>query len=163
MDFSSIEGNLPLILLILAFILLPFFFRRRRSSQVMSQEVARNLLSEVRLNLSLAEVYSVNGRVKRFETVSWRLNKSKLDFLGQSIQAALADAFTMAEDYNQQMAAAKKHRSAGFVSNINVDKFKGLLTKGKEGLEEWLLAKVGTKEPPPKYPGLFDGLFGGRT
>ena len=162
MDFSGIERNLPFIFVIIAVMLLPFFLGRRRRAATMPQEVVRNLLSEVRLNLSLAEVYSLNGRVQRFETVSWRLNKSKLDFLNQALQVALVDAFTMAEDYNQQMDAAKKHRSAGYLVSINIHKLKESLTKSKEGLEQWLLSKVGTKEPPLKSPGLIDGLFGGR-
>ena len=162
MDFSGIEGNLPLILVIVAVHIGAIFLGRRRRTATMPLEVVRNLLSEVRLNLSLAEVYSLNGRVKRFEIVSWRLNKSKLDFLNQVLQAALTDAFTMAEDYNQQMDIAKKHRSAGYLASINVDKLKESLAKSKEGLEQWLLSKVGTKEPPPKHPSLIDGLFGGR-
>ncbi len=162
MDFSGIEENLPLIFIIIALILLPFFLGRKRRAAAMPQEIARNLLSEVRLNLSLAEVYSVNGRVKRFETVSWQLSKSKLDFLDRSLRAALTDAFAIAEDYNQQVDAAKKYRSGSQMANINIDKLKGSLTKSKEGLEQWLMSKVGTKEPPPQYPGIMDSLFGGR-
>ena len=161
MDIGSIQDNLPLILLIAAVILIPMFFRRRLRPMAAPQEVVRNLLSEVKLDLSLAEVYIANGRVKKFETVSWQLNKNKIDFLGQSVRAALTDAFTLADDYNQQVAAAKKHRSDYSIANINIEKLKGSLTDSKDGLEEWLVAKVGTKEPPVKYPGLFDGLFGG--
>jgi len=162
MDFGAIEENLPLILVIIALILLPFFLGRRRSAQTRPQEITRSLLSEVRLNLSLTEMYRSGGRVKRFETVSWGMHKSKLDFLSQSLQAALSDAFMVIEDYNQQVAAAKKHRSVGSLASINVDKLKGSLTKSKEGLEEWLMSKIGTKEPPEKYPGIIDSMFGGR-
>ena len=162
MDFAAIEGNLPLLLVIVALILLPLFFGRKRRSEARPQEIVRVLLSEVRLNLSQTEMYRSGRQVKKFEAVSWGMHKGKLDFLSQSLQAALSDAFMMVEDYNQQIDAAKKHRSAGSLASINADKLKGSLTKSKEGLEEWLMSKVGTKEPPTKYPGLFDGLFGGR-
>ena len=30
----------------------------------------------------------------------------------------------------------------------------------REGLEQWFLVQIGTKDPPPKYPGIIDSLFG---
>ena len=57
---------------------------------------------------------------------------------------------------------AKKHKSASYMVNVNADKLKVPLAKSKQELEEWLLENVGAKEPPPKYPGIIDGLFGRR-
>jgi len=44
----------------------------------------------------------------------------------------------MAEDFNRQIDAAKKHKSASYLANINVDNLRKPLVRGKQGLEEWL-------------------------
>ena len=162
MDFGNIEGNLPLIVTVIVLVLLQFFFLRKRKPQIMHREIVQSLLSEIRLNLSLVEIFRLHWRAKKFETVSWQMNKNKLDFLGQSLQVVLSDAFMMAEDFNQQIAAAKKHKSTSYMTNVNVDKLKEPLARSKEGLEEWLLAKEGMKEPPPKLPGILDDWLGRR-
>ncbi len=162
MDFGDIAEKVPFIVIAIVFILLQFFLRRRRKPEMMRQEIVESLLSEVRLNQALAETFSLRQKPKKFETVSWQRCKTGLDFLDQSLQAILSDAFGMAEDFNQQIEAAKKYKSASYMVNVNVDKLKEPLTKSRQGLEQWLLSTVGAKEPPPKNPGLFDGLFGKR-
>ena len=124
------------------------------------QEVTEGLLSEVRLNLRLAEIFTFSHRARKFMTTTWQINKNKLDFLDQSLQITLSDAFTMAEDFNQQISAAKKYKSTSYLASIDVDKLKDKLTKSQEGLEEWLQAKVGTTEPSVKIPGVFDDWLG---
>lgn len=155
--------NIIFALVMIALALLIFFVRRGGRSRALPYDAVRALLSEVKLNQGLVEVYSVNGRVKRFETVSWQLNKDRLDFLNKSLQAVLVEAFGIAEDYNQQIKAARKHKSGGYVPAINVNKLRESLAKSKEGLEMWLMSKVGTKDTTPKYPGIMDSLFGGRS
>lgn len=160
MDFGAI--NAPFILVVIGIIVLQIFLMRRRKPEVTQQESVRNLLAEVRMNLGLVEIFRVHQQAKRFEMVSWQRNKTNLDFLDQSLQVVLSDAYMMAEDFNRQIKVAKKYKSASYMVNINIDKLKEPLTKSKQGLEEWLLSKVGTKEPSPKYPGLFDVWFGRR-
>ena len=162
MDFGAIGENIPIIVAIIGFILLQFFLSRRRKPETTHQEIAQSLLTEVKLNQALVESYHLRQKPKKFETVSWRMNKNKLDFLSQSLQGVLSDTFMVAEDFNQQIEAAKKHKSASYMVNVNVDKLEEPLAKSKQGLEEWLQDNVGTKEPPPKYPGMIDTLFGGR-
>ena len=162
MDFGDIGGNLPLIAAVIGVILLQFFLRRRRKPETTHQEIARNLLLEVKLNQALAETFRLRQKPKRFEVTSWQRNKTKLDFLDQPLQGSLSDAFGIIEDFNQQIAAAKKYKSASYMVNVNVDKIKEPLAKSKQGLEEWLMAKTGVKEPLPKYEGMIDSLFGGR-
>ena len=162
MDFGDIGENLPFIALIIGLILLQFFLRRRRSPETTQERIAELLASEVRVNLRLAEVLAAGEPIKRFITTNWRINKNKVDFFEQALQVALTDAFTIAEDYNQQVNAAKKFKSAGYIASIDVEKLKDKLTKSKEGLEQWFLSKTGSKEPPPKTPGMFDSLLGGR-
>jgi len=88
------------------------------------------------------------------------MNKTNLDFLAQAVRAALTDAYARAENFNQQIAIAKKYKSVSYMSNIDVDRLKEPLATSKQGLEKWLLANGGIAEPPPKYPGLFDGWLG---
>ena len=162
MEFGALGENIPLILLIIGLILLQFFFMRRRKPEVTHREIAQGLLSEVKLNEALVETFSLRQKPKKFEMVSWQRNKNKLEFLDKPLQSVLSNTFMMVEDFNQQIDASKKYKSASYIINVNVDKLKEPLTKSREGLEEWLLAKAGSKEPPPKYPGIFDSFFGGR-
>ncbi len=161
MDFGAIEGNLPLILMIIALLVLPLLLRGRRKPEVRHQEIVQNLLLEVRVNETLAETSRLQQKPKKFMMTSWQMHKTKLDFLAQALQAVLSDAFTMAEDYNQQLVAAKKHRLGDYLANIDMDKLKERMLKSRQGLEEWLQVNAGSKEPLQKYPGLFDDLFGG--
>jgi len=160
MDFGNISDNIPIIVMIVGLILLQLFLKRQRKPEITHQETARSLLSEVRLNQALAESYHLQQKPKKFETVSWQMNKTKLDFLVESLQVTLSDAFTTIEDFNRQIAVAKKHKSASYMVNVDVGKLKEPLSKSREGLEKWLQSATGTKEPSPKYPSIFDGWLG---
>ena len=160
MDFGNIGSNIPAIVLAIALILLQLFLKRRRKPETTQQEIVRSLLSEVKLNQALAESYHLRQKPKKFEIVSWQRNKNKLDFLDKAVQVALTDAFTTAEDFNGQIEAAKKYKSASYMVNVNVGKIIEPLTKSRQGLEQWLLSKTGTKESSSKYPGIFDDWFG---
>jgi hypothetical protein len=162
MDLGDSGQNFLIIAVIIGLLLLQFFLRRRRSPATTQQQIVQNLLAEVKFNLRLAEVLTLSWQAKKFITTSWQIDKNKLDFLDQSLQGTLSDAFAIEEDFNQQLDIAKKHKSSGYMASIDLAKLKEKLTKSREGLEEWLLAKTGTKEPPPQYPGITDLLFGRR-
>ncbi|MFC2020880.1 hypothetical protein ACFLU1_03695 [Chloroflexota bacterium] len=162
MDFEDIGANLPFILGVVVLILIQFFLKRRRTPESSHQEIVQNLLAEVRLDLRLTDLFTFNQRNKKFMTTTWELNKDKLDFLNQSTQVSLSDAFTMAKDFNEQISAAKKFKSTSYLISIDVDKLKGPLTDSQHGLEQWLMSEVGTTEPQTKIPGVFDDLLGGR-
>ena len=162
MGFGDIGGNVPLLVVISVIILLQFFLRRGRKAKTTNREITQNLLSEVRLDLAITEVFNFHWRTKTFMTTSWQMNKTKLDFLDQSLQVALSEAFIMAEDFNRQIKAAKKYRSTSYMTNIDVDKLKEPLTKSKQGLEQWLQSATGIKESRPKYPGVLDDWLGRR-
>ncbi|MBI2849648.1 MAG: hypothetical protein HYX80_01230 [Chloroflexi bacterium] len=159
---DNIVANLPFILLAIAMVVLQYFLRKRRGPAGTQQEIVQNLLAEARLDLRMAEVFDFSPRAKRFMTTTWQLNKNKLDFLDKSLQDSVSNAFMMAEDVNQQIAAAKKYKSTSYLVSVDIDKLKGLLSKSQEGLEQWLLLKVGSKNPAVKAPGLFDDLLGKR-
>ena len=164
MDAGELWTRLPFVIAIIVLVLLQFVFRRRRGGRKerTPPEVVQSLLNEVKLNLTLIETSLSRQQVKRFKTDSWKRNKTKLDFLDQSLQTTLFNAFGIAEDFNQQIDAAKRHKSTIYPSDINVDRLGKPLTKSKEGLEEWLQENIGSKELPPRYPGVFDDFFGGR-
>ena len=161
MDFDTIWGNAPLIgAIVVVWLLLSFL--RKPKPELKQQEIVQNLLFAVKLNQVLVETFPLRQKPKKMELVSWQRNKTRIDFLQQSLQSALSDAFSIAEDVNQRVEATKKFKSASYLAGIDINKLKEPLARSKEGLEEWLKTNVGTIDPPPKYPGLLDGLFGSR-
>ncbi len=144
MDFGEIGTNYLVILAIVVLLALNIFLKRRRAERT-SPEIALGLLSEILSNQKLAEDFQFHLKVGKFKTVSWNRNKTKLDFLDQSLCTALDDAFSMADRFNQDIDAAMKHKSVTYLSGIDVDKLKEPLAKSKQGLEEWLQANMGTQ------------------
>ena len=161
MDFGDIADNAPLIVGAIVLILMQFFLRKRRPGST-SEGIVQNLLSAVKINQVLVETFSLRQKPKKFETISWHMNKNKIDFLDESLQSTLSYAFDMTDDFNRQLGAAKKYKSASFTSNIDANKLQEPLSKSKKGLEEWLLVNTGTKDTTPNYPSKFGGLFGRR-
>lgn len=152
--------NLPLILIGIGLILLFSFFRRGRRAETKPLDIAQRLLSEVRLNIRLIEFFIQTERASQFMTSGWQIDKDKLDFLGQSLQATLSEAYTLVEDFNQQIAAAKKYKTTSYLASIDAAKLREKLIKSREGLEEWLNSKGVSTEPSLKIPSIFDGWLG---
>ena len=161
MDYGDISENSPLIVWVIGPLIFQFFRRRRRPKETTHAQIVQNLLAEVKLNRRLAEVYTFDWRAKKFITAAWQRNRNKLDFLEQSAQTVLSDSFMMADDFNQQISAAKKYKSASYMASVNVGRLKSSLTKCEEELEHWLESKTGSSEPEVKMPGIF-GDFTGR-
>ena len=159
MDFGDIGENIPIILLIVGLIALQFIVGRRRKPESTRQQTIRDLLLEVRLNQAMLESYYQRQKPKKFEMNDWKRSKGKLDFLGQSLQRSLSDAYMIIEDFNQQIDEAKRYKSASYMASVNPDKLKEPLAKCRQGLQEWLLAS--TAANPPKRPGILDEWLGG--
>ena len=149
---------------ILAFALIAFqFLRSRGRDPVKNQlELVQDLAAEVRLDVRMAEVLKTHPSPRPFMTTTWQLHKKQFDFLDESLQKNLIEAFTLAEDYNKQIIAARKQKSFESLAKLDTDKLMGLLGACKEGLEQWMLFKVGSRNPPVKHPGIFESLFGRR-
>ena len=162
MDFKDIGANLPFIIGAIALVAIQYFIRKKRGPEATQPELVQDLLGEVKLDIRLADIFSFQYQAKQFMTTTWQLNKNKLDFLAPKLQENVNNAFEMAIDFNQQIAAAKKNKSTAYMASIHVDKLKVLLTASQQGLEQWLLLKVGSKNPPLKEPGMFDNLTGKR-
>ena len=163
MDMDTILANLPIILLAIALIVVQILRRRKPKEEKTPREIVLSLLGDVGRNLSLVESFHLSRRVKKFATASWQRNRTRIDFLDESLQGVLTDAFMIAEDFNQQIEVAKKQKSAIYVASIDVDRLKAPLTKSGQELEQWLVSNFGTKQPPLEYPSITDYIFGGRT
>jgi len=163
MDWERILANLPIIILAVVLLVVQIFRRRRPKPEGTPREVGLSLLAEVSYNLRLVESYHLNRRGKKFRTSSWERNKTKLDFLERSLQSSLSSAFTMAEEFNQQIETAKRQKSTIYMASIDVDRLREPLTKSEKGLEEWLESNFGSKQPPLEYPSITDYIFGSRS
>lgn len=161
MNFGNFSDNLPLIIGLIALIAFQYFMRRRRPALTNQTQIAQGLLSEVRLNLRIADSFSYELRTRKFMTTTWKMAQNKLDFLGQETQTAITDAFTLADDYNQQISDAKKFKSTSYLSAINIDRLKENLAKSEEGLTAWLKMKTGSADTQIKTPGIFGDWTGG--
>ena len=163
MGFEDIFGGenwyilIPLVILIV----FTFFFRRRRGAERTDAEIAGSLFQDVNNNLRLVESISSGGRPSKFKTDSWKRNSEKIDFLDASLRGDLADTFTLAETFNQEIEAAKKYKSSTYLTTINVDKLNGPLTKSKQGLEGWLKVNMQHQGPDAGRRGCMGGGFGG--
>ena len=158
MNFDAISENIPIIVLIVGLIALQFIVGRRRKPESTRQQIIQDLLLEVRLNQAMLESYHQRLKPKKFEVNDWKRSKDKLDFLGQSLQRSLSDAYMIIEDFNHQIDEAKKYKSASYMASVNTDKLKEPLAKCRQGLQEWLLAS--TAANPPKRPGILDEWLG---
>jgi hypothetical protein len=113
------------------------------------------------LDQALAEHFLEITKMRRFENVNWLMNKDKIGFLGESLKDMLRETFKLVEEFNQEIKAAQKAKSDSY-KTIDLTRFKELLDKCRQELEDWMVQKTGQKELPPKYPTLWGSLFGER-
>jgi hypothetical protein len=150
-----------IIIAIIAIVLIFFSLLRRRSGAAKYPEVVQALLFDVKLNQAIAIHFLEIPKPRRFENVNWQMNKDKIGFLGEELKEMLREVFAKVEEYNQQIKAAKKAKSDSY-KTIDLTRFKELLEKCRQELEDWMVQKTGQKELPPKYPTLWGSLFGER-
>lgn len=152
---EDIIGNIIVIVAIILFMLGSIYLRRRTATGKTEPETVASLLSEVEQNLKLVDAFSFRLKTKKFKTGSWNRNKARLDFLDQDSQSALARAFGIAEESNQKIDDAKKHKSSSYLASIELDKLKDTMTKSKQELERWLQENKDKTEMFPKRHGVF--------
>ena len=136
-DFGDIGRNLIILIPLILLILFNIFFRRRRGEKTQS-EIVISLLSEIGLNQQIVEVFLQGGGSRKLKIGSWQRNKGKLEFFDQKLQECLAKTFSMAEEFNRAIDAARKFKSSSYLIGIPVDKLKESLTLCRQGIEEWL-------------------------
>lgn len=147
------EAILPVIVIVL-FMVVNIFLRRRTTEKTELGKVAV-LLSEINENLKIIDTFSFTLGVKKFKTGSWTRNQGKLDFLDDKLRSNLARAFGMAEEFNHNIDAAKKHKSSSYLASIEADKLKEALTRSQQELGDWFNENKESKELFPKKRGLF--------
>jgi hypothetical protein len=153
-DFENIPANLIIIVAIFALLVLNIFIRRWRGERT-PLDIAMRLLSDVNQNQKLSESFQYTLSVKKFKTDNWKRNKDKLDFLDEPLRMILDNAFSMAEGFNQDIEAAKKHKSTSYLSGVNAEKLKEPLDKSKHRLENWLQANATRQQGTTGRRGLF--------
>jgi len=136
-DWGEIGKVFSYLIPAIMFVLFNILFRKQREQQRRLSEV-KSLLSETNYNSELVESFSLGSQMKRFKTATWKKNRGKIDYLDQSLQFTLANAYEIAEEFNRELDAAKKHKSAGYIAGINTSRLIEPLAKSKQGLEEWL-------------------------
>jgi hypothetical protein len=155
MDYGVLAVVLSIILVIAL-----FSFLRGRGGVMQRPEVVQFVLYDVKMNQALVETFYIREKPKRFEKSNWEINKKKIGFLDESLQETLRMTFGMVEDLNQDIKLVKKNKTSH--QSINVTKLVEPLAACRKGLEDWMMENLGTTEPPPKYPSIWDTLFYGR-
>lgn len=147
--------NLQLIIPIAIIIIFGIVMRRRQGGRT-KLEVAGGLLRDVKYNLKMTDTLSSTWQTpKRLKTDNWSRNKDKIEFLEQSVQDELNNAFNIAEDYNQRITAAKQHKSTSYLMGIEPGKLSNSLAKSQEGLETWIRENYQTEISQRPRRGLF--------
>jgi len=131
---------------VIIIILVNIFFRKQQE-QKRRLEVVRGLLSEIDSNQKLMEAFLFQWQTKKFKTGIWKRNRDKMDYIAPDLHTTLAGAYEIAEEFNREIEAAKKHKSASYLAGIEVDRLREPLAKSRQGLEEWLQLNSGKKEP----------------
>jgi len=145
-DWGEIGKIFFYVLPVIVFILFNIFFRKQQEQQ-RRLTVVKSLLSEMEHNQKLMEAFLMRWQTRKFKTGNWKRNKDKMDYIGQGLRATLAGAYEIAEEFNRDIAAAKKHKSPGYLAGIQVDRLREPLAKSRQGLEQWLELNKGRKKP----------------
>ena len=146
---------------IIGIVLIFFSLIRRRGGATKYPEVVQALLFDIKLNQAMAQRFQEIVKPRRFENVNWQMNKDKIGFLGEELKEMLREVFAKVEEYNKLIKEAQKAKSDSYKS-IDLTRFKELLDKCRQELEDWMVQKTGQKELPPKYPTLMGTFFGER-
>lgn len=146
-DWGDIGGILTYLVPVLIFVVINVFFRKQQE-QKRQQQTVRGLLSEIDYNQKLMEAFLFKWQAKKFKTGIWKSNRDKMDYIDQSLHNTLAGAYEIAEEFNSDIEAARKHKSPGYLAGIQVDRLKEPLARSKQGLKEWLELNKRKKELP---------------
>jgi hypothetical protein len=149
------------LIVVLGIILILFSLFRRRGGAAKYPEIVQALLFDVKWNQVLADNFPKNDKYRRFAYSNWKMNKDKIGFLGEIVKQMLRESFTLVEEYNKIIREAQKAKSDSH-KDIDLTRFKELVAKTRQELEDWMVQKTGSKDLPPKYPTIFGSLFGER-
>ena len=142
-------------------IIILFSLTRKRGGAAKYPEVVQSLLYDIKINQGVAKFFLEFKKPPRFENANWLMNKDKIGFLSESLKQMLKESYILVDEYNQKIKEAKKAKSDSY-KTIDLTRFKELLDKCCQELEDWMVQKTGSKELPPKTPTLMGMFFGER-
>lgn len=154
MDFGDGWQSFALLALVIILLIASIFFRKRKGESA-PMIIAMSLLRDVDKNQKLMEAFLFHWKTKKFKTENWEKYNDKIGFLDEELRMTLSDAFDLAEEFNEQIEAARKHKTSSYLAAIQVDKLREPLAESRQGLEEWVQENWGKPELYPKRRGLF--------
>ena len=144
-DWGAIGKVLSYLVPVIIFLVVNIFFKKQQERKREITTV-RSLLSEVDYNQKLIEAFAMQWQTKKFKTATWKQNKAKIDYITLDLRDALARAYEIAEEFNQEIDRAKKYNSTSYLSGLRVDRLSKPLTQSEQGLEEWLQLNKGKEK-----------------
>jgi hypothetical protein len=160
MEYGSAWDRI-LVALILVAVLVFFTLIRPRNPRKEQSDIVSTLLEETKLNIILIETFDRQPQQWPFHTTCWQIRKKRLGFLDKKLQQDINTSFSTVCDFNVRLKTAAKAKS-NKRETVDLDNLKVSFPRVKQGLEDWLLANIGSAGPQPKKPGITDLLFGGR-
>ena len=142
-------------------IIILFSLTRKRGGAAKYPEIVQSLLYDIKINQGVAKFFLEFKKPPRFENANWLMNKDKIGFLDESIKVMLKESYVLLDQYNKQIKEAKRAKSDSY-KTIDLTRYKELLDKCCQELEDCMMLKTGAKEMPPKPPTLMGTLFGER-
>jgi hypothetical protein len=160
MEYGSVWERIVVAVVIVA-VLVFFTLIRPRNPKKEQADIVSTLLEETNLNVILVGTFEQQQQQWPFHTTCWRLRKKKTGFLDKELQKDIDTAFSIAHDFNQRLRAEVKAKSKKRVT-VDLACLNEYFPRIKKGLEDWLLANIGSTDQKTKKPGMTDLLFGGR-
>ena len=160
MEYGSVWDRI-LVAIILAAVLVFFTLIRPRNPRKEQADIVSNLLEETKLNIILVDTFDQQPQQWLFHTTYWVLRKKKIGFLDKELQKEIHASFGIACDFNDRLKIAARAKS-NKRETVDLARLQESFPRIKQGLEDWLLANIGTTGQQPKKPGMTDLLFGGR-
>jgi hypothetical protein len=141
-----------------------FMLLRPRSNPRKYPEIVQFILYDIKLNQALTDTFLQRDKLRTFECNNWEINKTKVGFLTETQKELLKETFTLVDELNVGIKAAKKGRTDLYkkIGQTELSKLKELLDRCQQELESWMITNVGQKELPLKYPSLLGLFFGER-
>ncbi|MFC2069020.1 hypothetical protein ACFLTP_08480 [Chloroflexota bacterium] len=144
-DWGEIGKNVSYLIPIIIFLVFNVLFKKQREQQK-RMAVVKNLLSETDHNGRLVDLFSFQSQMKNFKTATWKKNKDKMDYVDQTLYSTLAGAYEIADEFNREIDAARKHKSTSYIAGIDTYRLVEPLAKSRQGLKEWIELNKGKKK-----------------
>ena len=147
-------SNWSIIIILVAIIALALLLRRRRGGGS-NLEIAMSLIGDVRHNLTvLSKFSSTSPTFKKLKTGNWKRSKERMDFLDEQLRNHINSAFTLSQEFNDRLDAARLNKSTSYLMGVSTDKLKDSLDMSRQGLGLWIKENY-QKEMFSRRRGLF--------